>query len=177
MPGSPVGGDHGPEDAKEIVDALRSSAEQELTIADRLAGKARQVFVLGVGVFVVAQTVAFGNFDAKKISTREQHWIIGLAVVAVLVLVLAAVATIRADATATSGDLPLDDLQADLNAAYDGDRDVVGRLGGYYLGVVRTRREANDRRRGWYKWSRRAVALSLFATTTELVFALIARAT
>jgi hypothetical protein len=148
-----------------------------MTIAERLAGKARQAFALGAGVFVVAQTVAFGNFDVKNISTREQHWIIGLAILAVLVLGLAAAATLKADAPVASRDLPLTDLESDLNAAYEGDQDVVGRLGGYYLGVVQTRREANTTRRRWYKWARRATMLSLAATTAELIFALIARAT
>ena len=148
-----------------------------MTIAERLASKARQAFALGAGVFVVAQTVAFGSFDVKKISTREQHWIIGLAIAAVLVLGIAAVATLQADATVTSGDLPLGDLENDLNAAYAGDQEVVGRLGGYYLGVVRTRRDANTTRRRWYGRARWLVTLSLLATTVELVFALISRAT
>jgi hypothetical protein len=172
-----IQGGHGPGDAGKLIDALRSSADQELTIAERLASKARQAFALGAGFFVVAQTVAFGNFDVKKISTREQHWIIGLAVMAVVILGVAAVATLKADATVTSGDLPLEKLEMDLNAAYEGDEDVIGRLGGYYLGVVRTRRDANTMRRRWYGWARRAAALSLLATTVELVFALIARAT
>jgi hypothetical protein len=134
-------------------------------------------FALGAGIFVVAQTVAFGNFNAKNVSTREQHWIIGLAVAAVIVLGLAAMATLKADATVESRDLPLEQLESDLDAAYAGDEDVVGRLGQYYLGIVKSRRRANKERLGWYVWARRAVGLSLFVTTTELVFALIARAT
>lgn len=173
----PAGSGLGPGDAGKVVEALKSSSDQELTIAERLASKARQAFALGAGVFVVAQTVAFGSFNVGKISAREQHWIIGLAIAAIVVLGLAAVATLKADATVTSGDLPLEKLEADLNAAYEGDEDVVGRLGGYYLGVVRTRREANKTRRRWYGWARRAVTLSLFVTTAELVVALMARAT
>jgi hypothetical protein len=172
-----AGGGNGPGDAGKIVDALRSSAEQELTIAERLASKARQAFALGAGVFVVAQTVAFGSFDARKLSTREQHWIIALAVIAVVVLAIAAVGTIKADATFTSGDLPLDKLEDDLNEAYAGDQEVLGRLGGYYLGVVETRRDANTSRRKWYERARMIVTASLFATTVELIFALIGRAT
>jgi hypothetical protein len=173
----PAGGGQGPVDAAKIVDVLKASADQELTIADQLSTKARQAFALGAGVFVVAQTVAFGNFDAKKISTREQHWIIALAIFAVLILGLAAIATLRADSTVVSGDLPLSKLEGDLNAAYAGDGDVVGRLGEYFLGVVRSRRAANSTRRSWYGKARLAVAASLLATTAELVFALIARIT
>lgn len=165
----------GPTDAAEIVNALKSSADQELTIAERLASKARQAFALGAGFFVVAQTVAFGNFDASKITTHDQHWIIGMAIAAVLVLGLAAVATLRADSTVASGDLPLSKLEDDLNAAYDGDPDVLGRLGGYYLGVVRSRRSANAKRRSAYKFARLAVVCSLTATVAELVLALVAR--
>jgi len=172
-----AGGGDGHGDAVTIVDALKSSADQELTIAERIASKSRQAFALGAGVFVVAQTVAFGNFDANKISTRDQHWIIVLAIVAVFILALAAAAALKADSTVASGDLPLDALAEDLNAAYEGDEDVVGRLGGYYLGVVRTRRNANVTRVEWYKQARLAVLFSLVATTAELIFALVARAT
>jgi cytochrome c biogenesis protein CcdA len=160
-----------------VVDALRASADQEFAIAERLAGKARQAFALGAGVYVVAQTVAFGNFEATKLSSREQHWIIYLAILAVLVLGVAALATIKADAPVDSRDLPLTDLATELNAAYDGDPDVVGRLGGYYLGVVRSRRGANAERRRWYAWARGLVSASLVVTTAELIFALLARAT
>jgi hypothetical protein len=166
----------GPSGAGMIVDALKSSADQELTIAERLAGKARQAFALGAGVFVVAQTVAFGNFEASKITTREQRWIIGMAIGAVVLLGLAAIATLKADAPVVSGDLPLAKLEDDLNAAYDGDQDVIGRLGGYYLGVVKTRRAANASRVRWYKHARLAVVASLLATVAELIFALVARA-
>src|SRR2546430_1932720 len=58
--------------AEKIGDALKSSAEQELTIAERVSGKARQVFALGAGVFVVSQTVAFGSFEAKHLSKTEK---------------------------------------------------------------------------------------------------------
>jgi hypothetical protein len=172
-----AGGGSGSRDAGKVVDALRASAEQEFAIAERLAGKARQAFALGAGVFIVAQTVAFGNFEATKLSSREQHWIIALAILAVLVLGVAALATIKADAPAASRDLPLEKLEADLNAAYEGDPNVIGRLGEYYLGVVRSRRHANKNRRFWYALARGLVSASLVATTVELIFALIARAT
>lgn len=172
-----TGSGGGPSDAAKIVDALRSSADQELTIAERLASKARQAFALGAGVFVVAQTVAFGNFEANKVTTREQHWIVGLAICAVVLLGLAALATLKADSTVDSGDLPLSKLEDDLNAAYEGDDAVMGRLGGYYLGVVRSRRDANSARRGSYKLARLTVVLSLVATVAELISALIARTT
>jgi hypothetical protein len=157
------------------VDSLRSSADQELTIADRVGGKARQAFALAAGVFVVAQTVAFGSFDAKNISSHEQHWMLGLAIGAVVLLGSAAFATIKADATVSSGDLPLDKLEVDLNAAYDGDTEVTGRLGGYYLGVVKSRRQANVTRRLWYRRARLVVVLSLLATVAELIVSLAAR--
>jgi hypothetical protein len=166
----------GPNDAGRIVDALKASADQELTIAERCSSKARQAFALAAGVFVVAQTVAFGSFEAKNLSGPEKDWMIGLAIGAVAMLALAALATIKADATVDSRDLPLADLENDLNAAYDGDPDVTGRLGGYYLGVVRTRREANDTRRRWYKRARLVVALSLLATVAELIVSLVSRA-
>jgi hypothetical protein len=164
-------------DAGKIVDALKSSADTEFQIAERLASKARQAYALAAGVFVVSQTVAFGSFQADKLSSREQHIIIGLAVVAVVVLAAATWKVLDADDVQTSGDLPLDALMDDLNAAYEGDDGVLGRLGGYYAGVVRTRRAANTVRRTAYKSSRIFVAASLAATVAELVFALIARTT
>jgi len=177
VPVPQAGGTSGPpEDAGRVVDALKSSAEQELTIAERLSSKARQAFALAAGVFVVAQTVAFGGFQTANLSNREQDWMIGLAIGAVVMLAVAAFATIKADATVDSRDLPLADLEDDLNAAYEGDKDVTGRLGGYYLGVVRSRREANNTRRSWYKRARLVVALSLLATVAELILSLAARA-
>ena len=169
-------GGGGFEAAGRIVDALKASADQELTIAERLSGKARQAFALAAGVFVVAQTVAFGSFEADNLGGNEKSWMIGLAICAVVLLALAAFGTIKADSTVNSGDLPLEELENDLNAAYQGDPDVIGRLGSYYLGVVRSRREANDVRRKWYKWARSVVVLSLLATVTELIVSLAARA-
>lgn len=176
-PAKASGGGSGSGGADKIVDALRSSADQEMTIAERVSGKARQAFALAAGVFVVSQTVAFGNFEAKHVSAHEKHWMIGLAIGAVFLLGVAAFATIKADATVDSRDLPLAKLEDDLNAAYEGDPDVLGRLGGYYLGVVRSRREANDTRRTWYKRARFMVVLSLIATVAELIVALVARTT
>lgn len=165
----------GPIDAARIVDALKSCAEQELTIAERLASKARQAFALGAGVFIVCQTVAFGNFDVSKLTAPEHQWIIGLAICAVAILGVAGLATLKADAPVSSGDLPLARLEDDLNAAYEGDSEVLGRLGGYYLGVVKSRRNANAARLTWYKRARGAVVVSLLGTVGELIFALIAR--
>lgn len=171
------GSDGGPQDAARIVDALKASADTELTIAERLSSKARQGFALAAGVFVVAQTVAFGNFEAANLTDRETHWLLGLAIGAVVMLGIAALATIKADATFDSRDLPLGKLEDDLNAAYAGDPDVMGRLGGYYLGTVKSRRKANKKRRRWYKGARLFVVLSLVATVAELIVSLVARAT
>lgn len=178
-PSSEAGGPGtgGPGDAGAVVDALKASAEQEFSIAERLASKARQAYALAAGVFVVSQTVAFSNFEANMLSGREQKVIIGLAIVSVVMLALATWKVLGADDTFPSGDLPLDALLDDLNAAYDDDPKVLGRLGGYYVGVVRSRRKANGDRRKAYKAARTFVALSLAATVVELVFALIARIT
>lgn len=172
-----AGGSSGPpEDVGRIVDALKSSADQELTIAERLSSKARQAFALAAGVFVVAQTVAFGGFRTDNLGNGEQDWMIGLGIGSVVMLLIAALATIKADATFDSRDLPLTKLENDLNAAYAGDPEVTGRLGGYYLGVVRSRRKANVDRRTWYKRARLMAALSLLATVSELILSLAARA-
>jgi hypothetical protein len=167
----------GPGDAGKVVDALKASADTEFQIAERLASKARQAYALAAGVFVVSQTVAFGSFQAAKLSSREQHVLIGCAIVAVVMLAVATWRVLAADDVQPSGDLPLDALMDDLNAAYEGDDEVLGRLGGYYAGVVRSRRNANAVRRSAYKSSRIFVAASLAATIVELVFALIARTT
>jgi hypothetical protein len=169
------GSGDGPEGAGRVVDALKSSADQELTIAERISSKARQAFALAAAAFVVAQTVAFGNFEVGNLSTYEKHRMIGLAIASVVVLTVASFFTIKADATVDSRDLQLGQLEDDLNAAYNGDPDVTGRIGSYYLGVVRTRRKANDTRRTWYKRTRAAVALSLLATAAELIASLYGR--
>lgn len=166
-----------PGDAGKIVDALKAASDQEFNISERLSAKARQGFVLAAGVFTISQTVAFNTFEAGKLNGHEKHWIIGLAVTAVGLLFVAALGTIKADATFSTRDLPLEKLESDLNAAYEGDKRVVGRLGGYYLGIVRTRREANQVRGKWYKRGRTFVMLSLAATVAELIFSLISRTT
>lgn len=164
-----------PADAGRIVDALRASADQEFNIAERVAAKARQAFVLAAAVFTVAQTVAFGNFEAAQLTSAEKTVLLALAIASVVCLGLAARESLRADDVVDSRDLSLDVLEQDLNAAYAGDPDALGRLGGYYLGVVRSRRTANDVRRRAYKRGRTAANLSLVVTTTELIVALIAR--
>jgi hypothetical protein len=174
-PPEAAGSGSGINDAGRIVDSLRSAGDQELTIAERLSSKARQAFALAAGVFTISQTVAFGNFESSKLHPYEKHWILGLAIGAVVLLGIAAFATIKADATVESRDLPLERLENDLNAAYEGDDGVTGRLGSYYLGVVRSRRAANAERRHWYKVSRVMVAASLFVTVAELVVALVGR--
>jgi hypothetical protein len=157
------------------VDALKASADQEFNIAERLASKARQAYGLAAGVFVVGQTVAFNNFDAAKLSGREQHVVIALAALAVVALGIATMKVLAADDVVASKDLRIEDLIDDLNAAYEGDDGVLGRLGGYYAGVIRSRREANTVRRRAYKSCRTFVALSLAATVLELVVALTVR--
>jgi hypothetical protein len=171
----PEGTESSPPDAGKILDVLRASADQEMTIAERLSGKARQAFALAAAVFTISQTVAFGNFDASQLSGHEKHWMILLAIVAVVALGFAVFSTIKADVTVDSRDLPLAALEDDLNAAYAGDPDVIGRLGSYYLGVVKTRRDANAVRRAWYTRTRIVVSISLVATLSELIFALVAR--
>lgn len=154
---------------------MKASADQEFHIAERLASKARQAYALAAGVFVVSQTVAFNNFGAAKLSSPEKHTIFALAALAVLALGAATARVLAADDVVASKDLALEDLMTDLNAAYEGDDGVLGRLGGYYAGVVRSRRDANTVRRKAYKSCRTFVALSLAATVLELVFALIVR--
>lgn len=171
----PGGAGSGTGNATEIVEALKASADQEFHIAERLASKARQAYALAAGVFVVSQTVAFNNFGAAKLSSHEKHAILVLAALAVLALGIATARVLAADDVVPSKDLLLEDLMADLNAAYEGDDGVLGRLGGYYAGVVRSRRDANTVRRKAYKSCRTFVALSLAATVLELVFALIVR--
>lgn len=162
-------------DAGQVLDTLRASADQELTIAERISAKARQAFALAAGVFVVAQTVAFNSFQVANLGGTERRWMFGLAIVSVAILSVAAFFTIKTDSTFASGDLPLAAMEDDLNAAYDGDDQVIGRLGGYYLGVVRSRRSANTTRRRWYGRTRATVVLALATTMAELVVSLAAR--
>lgn len=174
-PESPTGSGLDFDAAAKVIDALKATADQEFSIAERLSGKARQAFALAAGFFIVGQTVAFGSFEAAKLSTHEKRWVIALAIVAVALLAVAVGAALKADATYKSRDLPLGKLEDDLNAAYEGDPNVMGNLGSYYLGIVRTRREGNRARRRWYQATRVAVTLSLGATVAELVYSLIGR--
>lgn len=163
-------------DAGRIFEALRSAADQEFTIAERLATKARQGFALAAAFFAISQTVAFSSFEAEQLSHCEKRWLIGLAIAAITTLAAAAGCTIWADSLFGTRDLPLATLEHEVNAAYDGDLDVLGRLVGLYLGIVRSRRNANNGRRTAYKASRVFVVLALAATCLELIYGLAARA-
>ncbi|RKQ90470.1 hypothetical protein C8N24_0274 [Solirubrobacter pauli] len=164
-----------PGQADRVVDAIKASADVEFNIAERLSGKARQAFALAAGMFTVAQAVALGAFRPGNVNTVEARWILGFALAAVIALAAAALTTVKADATVVSGDLSLDLLEDELNLAYTGDQDVVGRIGTYYLGVVRSRREANTVRRRWYRRVRVCVVVCITAIVSELVVSLAAR--
>ena len=162
-------------DAGKIVDALKSSAEQEMTIAERLAGKARRALRLG-RAFLSWLRPSRLAISTRKDLLRASTWI--LAILAVLVLGLAAAAMLKADSPVASGDLPLTDLRVEP------ERSLRGRPGCHWAsGWLLSRGSPNPTRRKYhttllsYKWARRAVMLSLVATTAELIFALIARAT
>lgn len=161
--------------AGRVVDALKSSADQEFSIAERVSAKARQAFALAAGFFVVAQTVAFGSFESDQLTADEKQTLIYLAIVAAAFLALAVALALVADALFRSGDLDLDGLQDDLNAAYAGDPNVTGNLGEQYIGIVASRRRSNKRRRVWYYGTLAAVTLSLAATTFELIISLVSR--
>lgn len=165
-----------PADAAKVLEVLRSASDQEFQIAERLASKARQGFGLAAAYFAISQTVAFGSFEADRVSAGNRTVIIALACAAVVTLFLAAVKMLSADGFFDSRDVPLGKLEDELNAAYRGDVDVVGRLGSLYLTIVRTRRDANRERREAAKWARAFAALALAVTSAELVCALIMRA-
>ena len=88
MPAS-SGGGGGPSDAAKLVDSLKSSAEQEFQIAERLSTKSRHAFALAAAVFTIAQTVAFGNFEADRLSTADKRAMIACAIASVLALAVA----------------------------------------------------------------------------------------
>lgn len=94
-----------PDDVKYVLDALRWSADEELTMAERLSVKARQAFVLGVGFFTIVQTVAFNSFAQRSITPHEKHWLLGLAIGAILALAVAAYTTVRAELLIPAKDL------------------------------------------------------------------------
>jgi hypothetical protein len=159
----------------EILTTLRGLADVEFNIAERLSAKARQAFVLAAGVFTVAQTVAFGSFQSAALSRHEKHWMIGLTITAVVLLALEGIATFRTDGTFTSRDLSLADLEDEVNSAYAGDDEVLGRIASKYLRVVQSRRDANDKRFKVYRVSTVLGALALAATVAELVYSLASR--
>lgn len=164
-----------PADAGKVVDALKAAAEQEFQIAERLAAKARQAYALAAGVFVIAQTVAFGAFQAKHLDGARPAIIVVFAIIAVAGLGWATYKVLAADDVQPSGDLEPEALMDLVNDAYEHDENVLGKLAGAYSGVLTTRREANDVRRTAYKETRTAVGWSLIATGVELFVALLLR--
>jgi hypothetical protein len=166
-----------PGDVAYVLDALKLSLDQELQVAQRLRDRARQVFVLAVAFFTVVQTVAFSSFAQKAITDHKLaiSAILALGIVAVALLARTAFAVSQADAPSRVGDLPLEDLEKLLNAAYDRDPAVAGELGEIYLGMIEQRRTANDRRvkavRNAQVWGLTSIAV----TTIELIVALALR--
>lgn len=173
--GPPEGFVSGPPDAGRVLDAARSAADTEFQIAERLSAKSRQAFALAAGFFAICQTVSFGSFEADLVSDGERLWIIRLAIGAAALLMLSSIAAMVADSLFRSGDLPVNKMTDELDAAYDGDDEVLQRLTETYLGIVVSRRKANRGRRTAYKWARVFVMLTLLGTTTELIVAMTSR--
>lgn len=167
-PGSPT-------DVGYVLDALRTSLEQEFQIAERLAAKTRQLFALALAFFTVVQTVAFGSFASSDIAAGEKLAMLLIASLAIVVLAISAFIAARADTLVPARDVRLEDLRDDLNAAYEGDEAVPGRLAKYYLGVVRSRRAANETRRRRYGHLQYVAGASIAVTTIELVVSLASR--
>lgn len=80
-----------------VLDALKSSLDEEFLTSERLNAKSRQVFALAIGFFTIVQTVAFTAFEQDNVKGAEDAWLFGLTVAALLALVAAAAAAVRAD--------------------------------------------------------------------------------
>jgi hypothetical protein len=165
----------GPQDVSLLVDALKSSAAQEFSIAERLTAKTRQTFALAVGFFTIVQTVAFNSFAQAEISDAEKTRMLVLAISAIACLALAAATTVRADALVASADLDTDEIKRFLKSAYAGDKDIPARLAESYMTIVDTRRKANAVRRDRYRSTVWVAGLSIAITTAELILALVSR--
>jgi len=159
-----------------FVDALKSAAEHEFEVADRLDTRTRQAIAVAGIFFAIVQTVVFGSLGLRQLGTVERSWVIVIALVAVGLLGLTALASAYQKASIKAGELPVATVVDDMNALYDqGDSRATGRLGEYYAGMVEERREANDARLDRYRLTLVLAIGTIVATSAELVVALAAR--
>ncbi len=163
-----------PRDVAYVLDALKLGLDQELQFSQRLRDRARQVFVLALAFFTVVQTVAFNAFAQRRLINDKAELIIVLAVAiaAIVFLTVTAVSVSRADAPGSASDLSIDELERLLNATYQGDSKTGGDLGSMYLGILESRREANDKRIRYVKLAEKLGLVSIAITTVELIVSL-----
>jgi hypothetical protein len=130
---SPVVQESIPPQVGTVLEAFKGALDRELTLGERLTGKARQAFVLSIGFFTIVQTVAFNSFHSGFIRGVELTWLFILAIAAISFLALAAFATVRSDVPLKFGEIPLDKLAKLVEQAYEGDVEVPGRADGGLL--------------------------------------------
>ncbi len=173
------GGTHGTTSSTEVgllVDALKSAAEHEFDVGDRLDASTRRAITVAGIFFPIVQTVVFGGLGLRQLGPVERSWVIVIALIAVGLLGLTALASAYHQASIKTGELPVARVVDDMNALYDqGDSRASGRLGEYYAGMVEERREANDARLHRYRLTVGLAMGTMVATSAELVVALTAR--
>lgn len=166
-----------PPDVGYVLDALKLGLDQELQLSQRLRDRARQVFVLAVAFFTVVQTVAFNAFAQGRIVNNKTDLIVvlALAIAAIVFLGITAWFVLRADAPSRASDLDVSELTRLLNATYEGDPRAAGELGSSYLGILESRREANDVRVKLVGGAQAWGLFSILITTSELIVSLALR--
>lgn len=165
-----------PAEVGPLLDALQKAADHEFLVAERLDAKVRQVLTVAGLFFTIVQTVTFTAYRSDRIGGNERWWLIVLAIVALGLLGMAALASLRHQRPIAVGELPLEGVQDELTRAYKyGDTAYPARLAGFYLTMAGTRRRGNEDRYRRYRATTFLAGLAILAAGGEFILALAAR--
>ena len=111
-----AGGETAPTEVAYVLDALKTSFDEEFETGERLTSKARQVFALSAGFFTIVQTVAFSSFQSRDVAPYEKRILLAAAFAAILLLGFAALRAAQADSPIPTHRYPMWLLVVALNA-------------------------------------------------------------
>jgi hypothetical protein len=156
-----------------LLDALQAAIQREDANAERLDAKTRQLLALVGVLFAVVQTIAFSSYRQGLLSGHERLWIAILALVSMLLLAFAALASFRQQAALAVSDLNLEKLGEVIG---DPRRtNFLSQLCGDHLAALWSRRNANFKRRNRYQLALLVSCPAVIVIAAELFVAVSAR--
>jgi hypothetical protein len=189
--GSPEHGEPTPTEAKPtgiadaegwLLDAYRAELDHGYEVAERLEAKTQRAIGFTGAFFALVQAAAVSSL-LKSLERNDQHWLVGIALAALVALAVAGLSVLRQERLRRLGQVPLDqlnNLMVDVyepvaDRASEAPRKVSRELARIYAAVVTERRDTNDDRAQLYVRARWLCVLSIILTSAELAWGLIAR--